>query len=171
MLATSADPGIKGGEMSCFSSLITTTASLQHWFTAHNSTGSQSAAAAPGGSMSSPLQSVVYYVGLYKHDEHSPTSYYRLRGADHAETLKALFRAGLGPLSHYPAGRAGPSGVSRVSAKIRWRRRERDLVSRLVEAYGGYTRGYHYRNADYEQAFESLSAVGFVGFDRISDVD
>ena len=117
--------------------------------------------------MSSPVQRIVYYVEVYRHGENSPASYHRLRVADHVETVKALFRAGLGPLKYYPAERAGPSGVSRVIAKIRWRRRERNVGGSLVGFYGGYTSDYHFRKADYEQAVESLSAVGFVKLDGI----
>ena len=135
-----------------------------------HSTGPQ-AAAVLGGAITSPTQSVVYYVEVYRHGENSPASYYRMRVADHVETVKALFRAGLGSLRSYPAEQAGPSGVSRVSAKIRWRRRERNVGGGLVDSYGGYTSSYHYRNGDYEEAIESLSAVGFVNFDKMSDAD
>ena len=135
-----------------------------------HSTGPQ-AAAVLGGPITIPTRSVVYYVEVYRHGENSPASYHRLRVADHVETVKALFRAGLGSLRSYPAERAGPSGVSRVSAKIRWRRRESNVGGSLVDFYGGYTSSYHYRNGDYDQAIESLSAVGFVNFDGSSDGD
>ena len=117
--------------------------------------------------MSSPVKQVVYYVEVYKHGGNSPASYHRLPRADHVETVKALFRAGLGPLRSYPAERTGPSGISRVSARIRWRLRDRNVGGGLVYSYGGYARDYHYRNGDYEQCIESLSEVGFVKLDRI----
>ena len=74
--------------------------------------------------MSSPVQRLVYYVEVYKHGENSPASFHRLHGADHVETMKALLRAGLGTLNLY---RLAQVGLSRVWAKIKWRRRERDI--------------------------------------------
>ena len=113
--------------------------------------------------MSSPVQRVVY-VEVYKHGESSPASYHRLRGAGPVETVKALLRAGLGPVGHYSVGQVG---LRRVSAKIKGRRRECDTAGGFVDSYGGFVHSYYFRNADYEQAIESLSAVGFVKLDGI----
>ena len=41
------------------------------------------------------------------------------------------------------------------------------MAGGFVDSYGGFVHSYYFRNADYEQAIESLSAVGFVKLDGI----
>ena len=118
--------------------------------------------------MSSPAKQIAYYVEIYLPDERSPEFYCRIACADVPDTLKALLRARIGPSYIRLDERAASR---RIVSRIKWRRRENDETGGLVDSFGGYNSEYYFRNAEYQQAIESLSAEGFVEFDRVSDGD